>query len=144
MPRGPKGEHRPAERQGDIWTVAGGQDYAGKPRAAAVVQGDGFDATDAIATCAITTNATDAPLFRLSVEPNQRHSLRAACRPMVDKISTVSKSKIGAHIGKLDNEDTLRLDSAALVFLRLAVSLRAKETAELTRDNDDPATWRSA
>ncbi len=117
-------------RRGDIWTVAGGQDYVGKPRPVVIVQDDSFDATDSITICAFTTDATDAPLFRLSVEPNQRNGLRAACRLMVDKISTVSKSKIGAHIGRLDDEDILRLNSAALVFLGLAVSPRAKKIAD--------------
>ena len=35
-------------RRGDIWTVAGGKDYAGKPRPVVVVQDDSFDATDSI------------------------------------------------------------------------------------------------
>jgi len=32
--------------RGDIRTVAGGKDYAGKPRPVVVVQDDSFDATD--------------------------------------------------------------------------------------------------
>ena len=32
-------------RRGDIWTVAGGKDYAGKPRPVVIVQDDSFDAT---------------------------------------------------------------------------------------------------
>ena len=42
-------------RRGDIWTVAGGKDYAGKPRPAVIVQDDSFDATDSITVCAFTT-----------------------------------------------------------------------------------------
>ena len=83
-------------RRGDIWTVAGGKDYAGKPRPVVVVQDDSFDATDSITVCAFTTDETEAPLFRLPVEPNERNGLRAACRLMVDKITTVPKSKFGA------------------------------------------------
>ena len=33
-------------KRGDIWTVAGGKDYAGKPRPFVVVQDDSFDATE--------------------------------------------------------------------------------------------------
>ncbi|MEO3431553.1 type II toxin-antitoxin system PemK/MazF family toxin [Inquilinus sp. CAU 1745] len=113
-------------RRGDIRTVTGGKDYAGKPRPVVIVQDDGFDATDSITVCAFTTDETDAPLFRLPVEPNGRNGLRASCRLMVDKITTVPKSKVGARIGRLDDEDILRLNQAMLVFLGLAVSPRAK------------------
>jgi mRNA interferase MazF len=109
-------------RRGDIWTVAGGTDCAGKPRPVAVVQDDSFDATDSVTVCAFTTDDTDAPLFRRPVEPNERNGLRAPCRLMVDKITTVPKSKVGTHIGRLDDEDILRLNQAVLVFLGLTVS----------------------
>lgn len=113
-------------RRGDIWTVSGGKDYAGKPRPAVIVQDDSFDGTDSIAICAFTSDETEAPLFRLPVEPNERNGLSATCRMMVDKITTVPKSKLGVHIGRLDDEDILRLNRAMLVFLGLAVSPRAK------------------
>ena len=111
-------------RRGDIWTVAGRKDYAGKPRPAVIVQDDSFDATDSITICAFTTDETDAPLFRLPVQPNEGNGLRTVCRLMVDKISTVPKSKVGARVGRLDDEDIVRLNQAVLVFLGLAVSPR--------------------
>ena len=52
-------------RRGEIWTVAGGKDYAGKPRPVVIVQDDSFDATDSITVCAFTTDKTGAPLVRL-------------------------------------------------------------------------------
>jgi mRNA interferase MazF len=112
-------------RRGDIWTLSGGQDYAGKPRPVVVVQDDRFDGTDSITVCAFTTDETDAPLFRLVVEPNDGNGLRAICRLMVDKVTTVRKSKLGRRIGRLDDEDVLKLNRALLVFLGLAVSPRA-------------------
>ena len=112
-------------RRGEIWTVAGGKDYAGKPRPVVIVQDDIFDAT----ICAFTTDETDAPLFRLPVQPNERNGLRALCRLMVDKITTVQKAKVGARVGRLDDEDVVRLNQAVLVFLGLAVSPRAKQEA---------------
>ena len=113
-------------RRGDIWTVAGGKEYAGKPRPVVIVQDDSFDATDSITICAFTTDETEAPLFRLPVEPNDRNGLLATSRLMVDKIATVSKSNVGAQIGRLDDEDMLRLNQATLVFLGLATSPRAR------------------
>jgi mRNA interferase MazF len=44
---------------------------------------------------------------------------------MVDKVSTVTKDKLGSTIGRLDDEDILRLNQAMLVFLGLARSSRA-------------------
>ncbi len=116
-------------KRGEIWTVAGGKDYAGKPRPVVIVQDDSFDATDSITICAFTTDETDAPLVRLAVQSNERNGLRAACRLMVDKISTVPKSKVGARVGRLDEEDILRLNQAVLVLLGLAVSSRTKQSA---------------
>jgi mRNA interferase MazF len=109
-------------RRGEIWTVAGGKDYAGKPRPVVVVQDDRFDATASITVCAFTSDPTEAPLFRLNVEPNEGNGLRMPCRLMVDKITTVPKLKIGERIGRLDDNDLLRLNRAILVFLGLAGS----------------------
>ena len=35
-------------KRGEIWTVAGGKDYAGKPRPAVIVQDDAFDGTGSV------------------------------------------------------------------------------------------------
>jgi mRNA interferase MazF len=48
---------------------------------------------------------------------------------MVDKITTVPKSKVGSRIGRLDDEDILRLNQAILVFLGLAASPKTKREA---------------
>ena len=88
------------------------------------MQDNSFDATDSITICAITTDPTDAPLFRLIVEPNERNGLRSTCRLMVDKITTVPGPKIGTRVGRLDDEDMVRLNQAMMVFLGMAVSPR--------------------
>ena len=107
-------------KRGEIWTVAGGPDYAGKPRPAVILQDDRFDATDSVTICGFTTNPTEAPLFRIPVAPNAENGLRTAARLMVDKIATVPRIKIGARIGRLADSDILELDRAILVFLGLA------------------------
>ena len=107
-------------RRGDIWTVAGGNDYAGKPRPAVIVQDDNFDQTGSVTLCAFTSDETEAPLFRLPVPPTTDNGLRQPSRLMVDKITTVSRSKLGEWIGRLDDEDIVRLNQAMLVFLGLA------------------------
>jgi mRNA interferase MazF len=59
-------------------------------------------------------------LFRLPVEPDETNGLRVSCRLMVDKITTIPKAKLGARIGRLSDEDMLRLNRAVLVFLGVA------------------------
>ena len=107
-------------KRGEIWTVSGGKDYAGKPRPAVILQDDRFDGTDSVTVCAFTTDPTDAPLFRLLVKPSESNGLRAECHLMVDKITTVPKAKIGARVGRLADEDMVRLNRAVLVFLGIA------------------------
>jgi len=107
-------------KRGEVWTVSAGQDYAGKPRPAVILQDDRFDATASITLCVFTTDATEAPLFRLPVAPTERNGLRRESRLIVDKITTVPKAKLGERVGRLDAEDIVRLNRAVLVFLGLA------------------------
>jgi mRNA interferase MazF len=106
-------------KRAEVWTVSGGSDYAGKPRPAVIVQDDHFD-TDSITICPFTTDPTDAPLLRLEVEPSPGNGLRHACRLMVDKITTIPRSKLGERMGVLAAVDMIRLNRAIVVFLGLA------------------------
>jgi len=106
-------------KRGAIWTVSGAG-YAGKPRPAVIIQDDRFDATASLTVCIFTTDETDAPLFRLPVNPSDSNGLRVTSRLMVDKITTVSKERLGEKIGHLAAVDRVRLNRAILVFLGLA------------------------
>ena len=105
--------------RGEVWTVAGGPDYAAKPRPAVILQDDAFDATASITICPFTTHAVDAPLVRLPIEPSERNGLRAASH-LIDKITTVSKTKLQGRVGRLSDEDVVRVNRAVVVFLGLA------------------------
>jgi mRNA interferase MazF len=107
-------------KRADIWTVAGGPDYAGKPRPALIIQDDAFAETASITVCPFTTHLVDAPLIRLSVDPTRQNGLNVASHVMVDKITTVAKSKLKKHVGKLAEEDMIRVNRAVLVVLGLA------------------------
>lgn len=109
-------------RRGEIWTVAGGTGYTGKPRPAVIVQDDRFDQTSSVTVCAFTTDPVDAPLFRLRIEPTERNGLKAPSSLMADKTTTVSRTKVRARVGRLDDEDLVRLNRAILVFLGFAGS----------------------
>ncbi|MGH3119348.1 MAG: type II toxin-antitoxin system PemK/MazF family toxin, partial [Gaiellales bacterium] len=97
-------------KRGQVWTLAGGPDYAGKPRPAVIVQDDAFEATASITVCPLTTHTVDAPLVRLAIEPSERNGLQAASQLTIDKITTVSKKKLQKRLGRLSDEDIVRLN----------------------------------
>ena len=107
-------------KRGEIWTVAGGPDYAGKPRPAVILQDDVFQGTASITVCPMTPRLLDAPLIRLPIEPSKHNGLHAASDLMVDKITTVARLKLHKRVGKVADEDMIRLNRAVLVFLGLA------------------------
>jgi mRNA interferase MazF len=107
-------------KRGEIWTVAGGATYAGKPRPAVILQDDRFDANDSIIVCPFTTDPTSAPIFRLPVEPSAGNGLQAPCRLMVDKLTAVPRARLGKRLGSLAREEMKTLNRAVFVFLGLA------------------------
>lgn len=100
--------------------MAGGPDYAGKPRPAIIVQDDAFDATASITICLLTTDPTEAPLFRVPVAADAGTGLAMPSRIMIDKVTTVSRNRLGARIGSLPRADLVRVNQALLLFLGLA------------------------
>lgn len=107
--------------------MAGGPDYAKKPRPVVVLQDDRFDATQSVTVCPFTSNPTPAPLFRLPVEPSAANGLVSPCGLMVDKTTTVSRAKLRMRVGRLEDEDLLRLNRATIVFLGLAGASRTQK-----------------
>lgn len=72
--------------------------------------------------CPFTTDPTEAPLFRLSIAPSPTNGLREASRLMVDKLTTVRRSRLGDRLGVLDDADIVRLNRAMVVFLGIATN----------------------
>ena len=107
-------------KRGEVWTAAGGPDYAGKPRPVVIVQDDNFDETASITICGFTSDETDAPLFRLPIAPSAGNGLDQPSRLMADKVTTMPKAKLGRRIGRLSAADTVRLNRAIALFLGLA------------------------
>jgi mRNA interferase MazF len=107
-------------KRGEIWTVAGGAAYTGKPRPAIIVQDDRFDANDSIVVCPLTTDPTPAPTFRLLIPANMRTGLRAPCRVMVDKLTAVPRKRLGSRVGTLNPEELKGLNRTMFVFLGLS------------------------
>ena len=107
-------------KRGEIWTVAGGAAYAGKPRPAVIVQDDRFDANDSIVVCPLTTDPTPAPIFRLPIQPSTQSGLRSSCRVMVDKLTAVPRRRLGRLVGSLTSEEMRALNRVIFVFLGLS------------------------
>ena len=59
-------------------------------------------------------------MLRIPVEPGEVNGLRESCSLMVDKITTVPRVKLGERIGRLGDDEMVRLGRAMLVFLGLA------------------------
>ncbi len=107
-------------KRGEVWTVAGGAAYAGKPRPAVIVQDDRFDASDSIVMCPLTTDPTPAPIFRLPIQPSAQSGLRSPCRMMVDTLTAVPRRRLGRLVGSLTSDEMRALNRAIFVFLGLS------------------------
>jgi mRNA interferase MazF len=107
-------------RRGELWTAAGGKHYAGKPRPVLIVQNDVFDATASITVCPLTSDPTDIPLLRIPLTPNDVNGLSAPSSVMLDKVSTMARSKLGTRIGRVSDAEMVVLARSLVVFLGLA------------------------
>ena len=106
-------------RRGDLVTIALQGGY-GRPRLALVIQSDLFDAHPSVAVLPVTSELRDAPLFRVRLEPNSTNGLRQPSDIMADKPQTVPRDKVGAAIGRLDDDAMLRVNRALALFLGFA------------------------
>ena len=106
-------------KRGDIVTVSPPGDY-GKPRPAVIVQSDWLNTNDSVLVALFTSTLTDAPIYRLSVEPNETNGLKKTSQVMVDKIIPVMRNKCGKVIGRLDEGSLLALNHMISVVVGIA------------------------
>jgi mRNA interferase MazF len=107
-------------RRGDVVTVAASGDY-GKPRPAVIVQTDAFPTSHAsVVVCQMTSDCSDAPDFRVTVDPTATNGLRVRSQVMADKPVTIRRERIGRQIGHLDDQDIARLNVALAFVMGLA------------------------
>lgn len=106
-------------RRGDLVTVALQGDL-GKPRPALVIQSDLFDTHPSVTILPVTSAVRAAPLFRIALNPNELNGLTRPSQVMVDKPQSISREKVGAVIGHLDDESMLAVNRALAVFLGFA------------------------
>ena len=108
-------------KRGDVVVVALAGDY-GKPRPALIIQSDLFNETHAsITVVPVTSTIVDAPLFRLTVEPSRGNGLRSLSQLMIDKVTTVARTRITQSIGRLEDDLMVRVSRALALWVGIAV-----------------------
>ncbi len=107
-------------KRGDVVTVAATGD-SGKPRPAVIVQTDALPPEHAsVVVCKMTSDLTDAPDFRVTIEPGEKNGLRARSQVMADKPVTIRRERVGQQIGHLEDKDLARLNIALAFVMGLA------------------------
>ena len=106
-------------KRGDIVTVSAPGDY-GKPRPAVIIQSDKLRSMDSVLVSLITSKVVDAPLFRLSLEPDEQNDLKQRSQVMVDKIIAIARAKCGPVIGCLDARNLIALNHMLAVVVGIA------------------------
>lgn len=92
----------------------------GKPRPALVIQSDLFDVHASVTVLPLTSALHDAPLLRITVQPDPDNGLRAASQVMVDRPISVQRERLGPVFGRASDETMLAVNRALAVFLGLA------------------------
>lgn len=106
-------------RRGDFVTIAIPGDY-GKPRPALVIQADPFNKHASVTVLPVTSTLIDAPLLRITVEPDDDNGLQKLSQVMVDKATTVKRDKVGLPFGHIGEDTMIEVERSLAVFLGIA------------------------
>jgi len=107
-------------RRGDVLIVAAPGDW-GKPRPAVIVQTDALAETHAsVIVCQMTSELTDAPDFRVTIQAEPENGLRIRSQVMADKPVAIRRERIGQRIGRLEAVEMRRLNAALALVMGLA------------------------
>ena len=107
-------------KRGNIVTIAVQGDFV-KARPALLIQSEMFNEAHATLTVLlISSELIDAPLFRLTIEPDQINGLTQQSQIQVDKAMTVRREKVGQIIGRVDDAMMVRVNRALALWIGLA------------------------
>jgi mRNA interferase MazF len=106
-------------KRGDLVTVALQGAY-GKPCPALVIQSNLFTEHPSVTVLPLTSEFVDAPLVRIRIEPSAENGLQKPSQIMVDKTSTLPRTKISGPFGYVDDGTMLAVTRALTVFLGFA------------------------
>jgi len=105
--------------RGDIISVSLPRDY-GKPRPALVIQSDLFSYLHSVTVLPLTSEILQAEACRVTIEASQENGLRKQSQVMVDKASSLPRSKAGPAIGHLSATEMAAVNRALALFLGFA------------------------
>lgn len=105
--------------RGELWTAADGA-YASKPRPVLIMQDDRFGATDSVVVIPLTTQVIDATLARVPVVADDLSGIAQDSYAMVDKVTTVRRTRLGERIGRVTASQMVHIERALLVLLGIA------------------------
>jgi mRNA interferase MazF len=103
-------------KQGDLISVSLPGDY-GKPRPALVIQSDIYEHLNSVTVLPLTSNVLSTEGCRVAVEMSEENGLRQISQVMVEKASTLPRSKAGPVIGRLSATDMSAVNRALALFL---------------------------
>jgi mRNA interferase MazF len=102
--------------RGDLVVVAMPDDF-GKPRPALVIQSDAFAMTGTVTVLLLSGTLVDAPLIRPTVQPTPQNGLMKPSQVQIDKVMSVKRDRIGAPIGRLDEDTMVAVTRSLALFL---------------------------
>jgi len=103
-------------KRGDFVTTVMQGDY-GKPRPALVIQSDSFGERASVTVLPLSSTLVNAPMYRVTVQPDSENGLRKPSQVMIDKAMTVKRDKAGPIIGHIDHDAMVEVERLLAVFL---------------------------
>jgi mRNA interferase MazF len=73
-----------------------------------------------VVVCQMTSDLSDAPDFRVTIEPTEKNGLRARSQVMADKPVTIRRDRLGLQSGRLEDKDIAQLNVALAFVMGLA------------------------
>jgi len=92
----------------------------GKPRPALVIQADPFNEHATVTVLLVSSTLVDAPLFRITVQPNPENGLQKPSQVMIDKAMTMKRAKVGQTFGRIDANTMVEVERCLAIFLGIA------------------------
>jgi mRNA interferase MazF len=106
-------------KRGDLVSVALPGDYR-KPRPALVLQSDIFEHVHSVSVLPLTTDVVDAPDSRIEIFPTDDNGLLSISYVMIDKTSTIRRSRVGYVIGRVTDDEMTAVTRAFARFFDVA------------------------
>ena len=105
--------------RGNFVTISMPGDF-GKPRPALIIQSDQFSKHATVTVLLVSGTLVDAPLLRVTIQPDETNGLQKPTQVMVDKAMTVKRDKLGKVFGSAGDATMLEVGRCLAVFLGIA------------------------